>query len=63
MTILYVLDTNIISALTRNPRGSVAKRIAKVGADAIGVGVVTADEPRYGCANRNLENGLRRLNV
>ena len=61
MTILHVLDADIISALARNPRGSVAKRIAEVGADAIGVSVVTAYEPRYGCANRNLENLPRRL--
>ena len=51
MTILYVLGTNIISALARNPQGPVAKHIAKVGADTVGVSVVTAAELRYDCAN------------
>ena len=57
MTILYVLETNIISALARNPQGSVAKHIAKVGADAIGVSIITAAELRYGCAKK----GSRKL--
>ena len=52
MTILYILDTNIISALARNPQGSVADHIAKVGADTVGVSVVTAAELRYGCAKK-----------
>lgn len=52
MTISYVLDTNIISALARNHQGSLAKHIAKVGADTIGVSVITAAELRYGCAKK-----------
>ena len=31
----YMLDTNIISDLIRNPQGSAAKRIAKAGKDNI----------------------------
>ena len=60
---MYVLDTNIISALARNPRGSVAKRIAEVGADAIGVGAVTADEPRYGCAKKKSRKPAAQIEV
>lgn len=52
MTALYMLDTNIVSELARNPHGTVAKRIAKVGADAICVSIITAAELRYGCAKK-----------
>src|SRR3546814_20438812 len=47
---LYMLDTNIVSELARNPQGSVAARIAEVGPDAICVSIITAAELRYGCA-------------
>ncbi|MCC5968305.1 MAG: type II toxin-antitoxin system VapC family toxin [Natronohydrobacter sp.] len=49
---LYMLDTNIISDLLRNPGGSAAKRIADVGPDAICVSIITAAELRYGCARK-----------
>ena len=63
MTILYVLDADIISALARNPRGSVAKRIAEVGADAIGVGAVTAAKLRYGCAKKKSRKPAAQIEV
>lgn len=47
-----MLDTNIVSELARNPHGTVAKRIAKVGPDAICVSIITAAELRYGCAKK-----------
>jgi tRNA(fMet)-specific endonuclease VapC len=46
----YMLDTNIISDLIRNPQGKAAKRIAKVGEDNICTSVIVAAELRYGCA-------------
>jgi tRNA(fMet)-specific endonuclease VapC len=46
----YMLDTNIISDLIRNPQGRAAKRIAKVGEDNICTSVIVAAELRYGCA-------------
>jgi tRNA(fMet)-specific endonuclease VapC len=47
---LYMLDTNIISDLIRNPQGRAAKRIARVGEDNICTSIVVAAELRYGCA-------------
>ncbi|SCD24229.1 hypothetical protein BR141012304_11825 [Brucella inopinata] len=47
-----MLDTNIVSDLARNPHGPVAKHIARVGADAICVSIITACELRYGCAKK-----------
>ncbi|EEZ32779.1 NtrR2 transcription regulator [Brucella sp. NF 2653] len=52
MSKLYMLDTNIVSDLARNPHGPVAKHIARVGADAICVSIITACELRYGCAKK-----------
>lgn len=52
MTQLYMLDTNIVSELARNPHGAVAKCIAEVGPAAISVSIITAAELRYGCARR-----------
>ena len=46
----YMLDTNIISDLIRNPQGKAAKRIAKVGDDNICTSIIVASELRYGCA-------------
>ena len=53
----YMLDTNIISDLIRNPRGKAAKRIARVGEDNICTSIIVAAELRYGCA----KSGSRRL--
>lgn len=52
---LYMLDTNIISDLVRNPQGKAAKRIAKVGEDGICTSIVVAAELRYGCAKSGSE--------
>ena len=47
-----MLDTNIVSDLVRHPAGHVAKKIRKVGVDAICISVITAAELRFGCAKR-----------
>jgi tRNA(fMet)-specific endonuclease VapC len=53
----YLLDTNILSDLIRNPQGKAAKRIARVGEDQICTSIIVAAEMRYGCAR----SGSRRL--
>jgi tRNA(fMet)-specific endonuclease VapC len=45
----YLLDTNILSELIRNPQGKAARRIAKAGEDNICTSIVVAAELRYGC--------------
>lgn len=52
MSRLYMLDTNTVSELARNPQGAVTRRIAEVGPEAICVSIVTAAELRYGCAKK-----------
>jgi len=46
----YLLDTNIVSDLIRNPQGKAARRIAKVGEDTICTSIIVAAELRYGAA-------------
>ena len=53
----YMLDTNIISDLIRNPQGRTAKQIAKVGEDNVCTSIIVAAELRYGCA----KSGSKRL--
>jgi tRNA(fMet)-specific endonuclease VapC len=53
----YMLDTNAISELLRNPQGTVATRIAEVGENNICTSIIVAAELRYGCA----KSGSKRL--
>lgn len=55
----YLLDSNIISDLVRNPQGKVAKRIAKVGEDNVCTSIIVASELRYGCAKGRSNSLLR----
>lgn len=54
---LYMLDTNIISDLIKNPQGKAAQRIAEVGEDKVCTSIIVAAELRYGCA----KSGSKRL--
>jgi tRNA(fMet)-specific endonuclease VapC len=49
---LYLLDTNILSHLVRQPQGVVAERIADVGEGNVLTSVIVACELRYGAARR-----------
>ena len=55
----YLLDTNIVSDLVRNPQGVVAARIAEVGEEEIATSVIVAAELRYGA----LKKGSKKLSV
>ena len=48
----YLLDTNILSHLVRQPQGPVADRIGEVGEDNVLTSVIVACELRYGAAKR-----------
>lgn len=53
----YMLDTNIISDLIKNPQGKAARRIAEVGEQNVCTSSVVAAELRYGCT----KSGSKRL--
>jgi tRNA(fMet)-specific endonuclease VapC len=55
----FLLDTNIVSDLVRNPRGRVAHHIARVGEQHGCTSVVVAAELRYGA----LRKGSARLSA
>lgn len=48
----YLLDTNILSSLIKDPQGPVTKRLAQLDAEAICTSIVVACELRYGAAKR-----------
>ena len=48
----FLLDTNIVSDLIRNPHGRVTAWIRAVGEDAVGTSIVVAAELRYGARKR-----------
>ena len=49
---LFLLDTNIVSDLVRNPQGRVAAKIAELGEDAVATSIIVAAELRYGAAKK-----------
>ncbi len=55
----YLLDTNILSDLVRDPQGRIAQRIAEVGDDAISTSIIVAAELRFGAAKK----GSKRLTL
>jgi len=48
----YLLDTNILSDLVRNPQGVIAKRIASEGEVSICTSIIVAAELRFGARKR-----------
>jgi tRNA(fMet)-specific endonuclease VapC len=48
----YLLDTNIVSDLLRNPRGKVADRIQAAGERNVCTSVIVAAELRYGIVKK-----------
>ena len=48
----YLLDTNVVSDLIRNPQGRVAERIRKVGEAQVCTSIIVAAEIRYGATKK-----------
>lgn len=48
----YLLDTNIVSELVRNPHGRITQRIRKVGEAHVCTSIFVAAELRYGSAKK-----------
>lgn len=48
----YLLDTNIISDIIRNPFGPAARRVEEIDPKEICTSIVVAAELRYGCAKK-----------
>ena len=48
----YLLDTNVVSELVRNPQGPVADRIRAIGEAQVCTSIIVAAELRYGAAKK-----------
>jgi tRNA(fMet)-specific endonuclease VapC len=48
----YLLDTNVVSDLIRNPQGRVAEHIRKVGEAQVCTSIIVAAELRYGATKK-----------
>lgn len=48
----YLLDTNVVSDLIRNPQGRVTEHISRVGEAQVCTSIIVAAELRYGAAKK-----------
>jgi len=58
----YLLDTNILSDLVRNPQGLVAQKIADVGEKSICTSIIVAGELRFGANKLDSKRLTTQLN-
>jgi len=57
----YLLDTNVLSDLIRNPGGGVADHVARVGEAMVCTSIIVAAELRYGAAKKGSSRLTTRL--
>jgi len=57
----YLLDTNIISELMRNPRGKVTEKIAQEGESSVCTSIIVASELYFGAAKKVQQTGSSRV--
>jgi len=57
----YLLDTNIISDLLRNPKGEVTRKIKELGEENICTSIIVASELRFGAIKKNSEQLSQRI--
>lgn len=61
MSYRYLLDTNIISDLIRNPQGATVQQIGRVGEATVCTSIVVACEMRYGARKKRATRLQERL--
>ena len=61
MSARFLLDTNIVSDLVRNPQGIVAARIASEGESSVCTSIIVAAELRFGAAKLGSDRLTRQL--
>jgi tRNA(fMet)-specific endonuclease VapC len=59
----YLLDTNVVSDLIRNPQGRVAQHIRNIGEAKVCTSIVVAAELRYGAAKKQSARLTTQLDV
>ena len=59
----YLLDTNILSDLVRQPQGIVARRIAEAGEETICTSIIVAAELRFGAEKSDSDKLTDRVDL
>ena len=59
----YLLDTNILSDLVRQPQGTVASRIVQAGEETICTSIIVAAELRFGAEKSDSEKLTDRVDL
>ncbi len=57
----YLLDTNVLSDLVRQPQGAVARRIARIGEAQVRTRIIVAGELRYGATRSGSAKLMRQV--
>ncbi len=57
----YLLDTNILSALIKDPKGNAAQQVRKVGADKIFTSIIVASELQFGIRKKASDQLTQRV--
>ncbi|HEY9867033.1 MAG TPA: type II toxin-antitoxin system VapC family toxin [Candidatus Obscuribacterales bacterium] len=61
MNYLYLLDTNIISELIKNPRGVIFYKIQEIGEDQVCTSIIVACESKFGAQKKNSQKLIEKL--
>jgi tRNA(fMet)-specific endonuclease VapC len=61
MDYAYLLDTNIISELVKNPRGLTFSKIQSIGEEKICTSIIVACELKFGARKKNLPQLLEKI--
>jgi tRNA(fMet)-specific endonuclease VapC len=63
MALRYLLDTNILSDLVRDPQGRIARHITRVGEDRVCTSIVVAAELRFGARKSGSQRLAQRIDL
>ncbi len=63
MSVRCLLDTNILSELTRHPRGRLTARIAAAGEETVCTSIIVAAELRFGAAKSRSQKLADRIEL
>jgi tRNA(fMet)-specific endonuclease VapC len=59
--IRFMLDTNVVRDLVREPHGQIASRVLRHGEERVGISIVTAAELHHGIVKRGSTDLARRV--
>jgi len=63
MALEYLLDTNILSDLIRNPQGRVAARVAELGEDTVCTSILVSAELHFGAVKSGSDKLIERVGL